>query len=124
MKVKTIKIKIKSLDESLDEFVKVAEDVSKGKRVRQRSNMYVADAATARGIFTESRLRIIQLLKNEEVSSIYELAKMLGRDFKNVSEDICFLSDLGIIKISEAKSGRKQKKPTLVCDNLMFEIAA
>ena len=124
MKVKKIKVQIKSLDEALDEFSDTAKRIQQGHKVKPKKATYVADAETARAIFTESRLRLIQTLKEETPGSIYELAKILERDFKNVYEDVIFLSELGIIGIEESKIGRKQKKPTLLCDNILFELAA
>ena len=124
MKVRKIKVQIKSLDEALDEFVDTAKRIQRGQAVKPKKATYVADPETARAIFTESRLRLIQTLKERSPGSIYELAKLLDRDFKNVYEDVIFLSELGIIGIKENKEGRKQKKPTLLCDNILFELAA
>lgn len=124
MKVKKIKVQIKSLDEALDEFVDTASKIQKRHKVRPKKATYVADAETARAIFTESRLRVVQILKYKSPKSIYELAKLLARDFKNVYEDVIFLSELGIIGLKEGRTGRRQKKPTLLCDHILFELAA
>ena len=124
MKTKTISIQIRSLDDVLDEFVDVANKTKSGKNVKPRKEMYVADAETARAIFTDARLRIIQVLKLKSPQSIYALAKALNRDFKNVYDDIIFLEQLGILKVEESTSGRKQKKPILVCDKILFDMVA
>ncbi len=124
MKIKRIKIQIKSLDRALDEFVRVAHQVEKRRKVGSKKTTYVADPETARAIFTESRLRIIQTVKNKFPRSIYELAKLLKRDFKNVYEDVVFLAEIGILGIKETKHGRKQKRPALLCENILFQIAA
>ena len=84
----------------------------------------MADVETARAIFTEGRLKIIQILKVKSPHSIYALAKLLDRDFKNVYDDVTFLTQLGILEIEEASSGRHQKKPILLCDKILFEMAA
>ena len=115
---------MKSLDEALDEFVETAEKIKKGKKVKPKVATYVADAETARAIFTDGRIRIIQRLKEKKPKSIYELAKLLKRDFKNVYEDVMFLAELGIIGIKESKNGRRQKQPVLLSDELLFDIAA
>ena len=124
MKVKRIKVQIKSLDEALDEFVSVASKVGRRVKVAPKTATYVADAETARAIFTESRLHLIQVIKKKTPKSIYELAKLLKRDFKNVYDDVLFLAEIGILGISESRSGRKQKKPSLLCQSILFEIAA
>ena len=124
MKVKKITIHIKSLDEALDEFVDTAEKIKKGHKIKSKSATYVADAETARAIFTDSRIKIIQFLKEKNPKSIYGLAKLLNRDFKNVYEDVMFLAEVGIIGIKESKDGRHQKQPILLSDQLLFDIAA
>jgi hypothetical protein len=35
-----------------------------------------------------------------------------------------FLSEVGILGIKESKLGRKQKTPSLLCDNILIQIAA
>lgn len=124
MKLKKIKVQLKSLDDALDEFVEVGTKVKKGHKVKPFAATYVADPETARAIFTESRLRIVQLLKNKSPGSIYELAKLLKRDFKNVYEDVLFLTEIGLVALKESKGGRKQKRPALLCHNILFDIAA
>lgn len=124
MRVKKIAIQIKSLDEALDEFIDTAEKIKKGKKVKTKNATYIADAETARAIFTDSRIRIIQLLKEKKLKSIYALAKLLNRNFKNVYEDVMFLAELGIIGIKESKGGRRQKKPILLSDQILFDMAA
>lgn len=124
MKLKTISIQIKSLDEALDEFVEIASAVKKGHKVTPKKGTYIADPETARAIFTESRLKIIQLLKTKAPDSIYALAKILKRDFKNVYDDVLFLAEIGLISLKESRKGRKQKKPQLICEDILFKLAA
>lgn len=124
MKLKKISIQIKSLDEALEEFVTTASAVKKGRKVPGKKATYMADPETARAIFTDGRLKIIQLLKTESPDSIYELAKMLKRDFKNVYDDVLFLAEIGLVSLRESKKGRKQKKPQLICEDILFKLAA
>ncbi|MGK5085763.1 hypothetical protein WDW37_20935 [Bdellovibrionota bacterium FG-1] len=124
MKVKKIRVQIKSLDAALDEFVEVAGKIQKGTKVAPKTATYVVDSETARAIFTESRLRLIQTIKHKAPKSIYELAKIVKRDFKNVYDDVVFLAEIGILGITESKDGRKQKKPSLRCESILFDIAA
>jgi predicted transcriptional regulator len=124
MKLKKVVIQIKSLDDVLGNFVSVAKKLQAGKKVMPSRGTYVADVETARSIFTEGRLRIVQTLKDKRPGSIYALAKLLKRDFKNVYEDVSFLAELGIIAIEENDTGRNQKKPILLCDEILFRMAA
>ena len=119
-----IKIQIKSLDDALDNFVSTAKKLQTGEKVNPQKGVYLANVETARAIFTEGRLKIIHVLKSKKPKSIYALAKLLQRDFKNVYDDVSFLSHLGILAIEENPTGRKQKRPILKCDKILFEMAA
>ena len=123
MKTRIIEIQIKSLDDRLNDFVRVAKSIATGKKVEPQKGIYVADVETVRSIFTEGRFKIIQVLKSKSPQSIYALANLLERDFKNVYNDVIFLSQLGILKVEEANTGRNQKKPVLVCDKILFAMA-
>lgn len=124
MKIKKIKIQTRSLEDALNNLVSVAKQLQEGKNVTHQKGVYLANVETARAIFTESRLRIIHVLKFKQPKSIYDLAKLLKRDFKNVYYDVSFLAQLGILAIEKSKIGLKQKKPTLICNKILFEIAA
>ena len=125
MKTKKIKVQIKSLDNALNEFTDCAKKIKKGKKINsQQKSLYLADVQTARSIFTEGRLKIIQVLKSEKPESIYALAKLLKRDFKNVYDDVVFLAQLEVLTLKNNKTGRKQKVPQLICDKILFEMAA
>ena len=108
----------------MDEFTQTIKQVQKGKEVEPKKGIYLADVETARALFTEGRLRIIQTLKSKSPQSIYALAKLLKRDFKNVYEDVSFLAQLGILSIEENLKGRRKKRPSLICDKILFEMAA
>ena len=124
MKTQKITIQIRSLDKVLDDFVYTGKKIQRGEKVSPKKGTYVADAETARAIFTEGRLRIVQALKEKSPQSIYELAKILKRDFKNVYDDIHFLVQLGIVRIDEKKTGRREKKPVLLSDKILFKMVA
>ena len=124
MKTNTIIIQIRSLDQVLDDFVEVGKKIKRREKVYPKKGTYVADVETARAIFTDGRLRIVQALKEKSPQSIYELAKILKRDFKNVYDDIHFLVQLGIVRVDEKKTGRREKKPVLLSDKILFKMAA
>ena len=49
--------------------------------------------------------------------SVRELAEQVGRDIKNVSQDLSFLSRLGLVELKEARRGVPQA-PTLPYDEI------
>ena len=50
MKVKKIKVQIKSLDDALNEFVDTGKHVQRGQKTKPIIGTYIADAETARGM--------------------------------------------------------------------------
>ena len=76
-----------------------------------------------RKVLTEERLRILKIIKKYHPGSIYELAKILKRDTKNVSDDVHYLAELALIEIEKGKSnGREKTTPVVNYDKILLEI--
>ena len=81
------------------------------------------DLETLRKLLSNEKSRILYTLKNKKVSSIYELAKLIKRDFKSVYEDLKFLEKLGFIEFYSEKKGKREKLvPTLLTDKIELVI--
>jgi len=119
--VKTKKIKIKTLDESLTDFKKAFRKASKGKGKAAKSKTYFSSLEAARKILTKERFKLLKAIKTLKPKSIYEVAKALNRDFKNVSTDIKFLAEMGLIELKASTGNRKQRKPILLIDHVILE---
>jgi predicted transcriptional regulator len=79
--------------------------------------------ANLRQLFSDERARIIHICKTKQPASIYELAKLLGRDFKAVRSDIKLLEQFGIIElISSMKKGRERLRPVVDTDELVITL--
>ena len=73
--------------------------------------------------FTDKRLEVLRVIKKEHPSSVYELAKFLNRNLKNVSNDVHYLAGLGLIEFEKAKSnGREKTIPTVDYEKILLEI--
>jgi len=82
-----------------------------------------SDIKILRSLLSNEKARILYLLKSKEPKSIYALAKLLGRDFKSVREDIKLLEKFGFIGFSKEKTGKREAlKPTLLIDKLQIVI--
>jgi predicted transcriptional regulator len=72
-----------------------------------------------RRILSNEKARLLHIVKIKKPDSIYTLARMLGRDFKSVREDIKLLERFGFINlISEKKGKRTRLKPEIAVDTL------
>jgi len=65
----------------------------------------------------------ISITKSKKPKSIYELAKMLKRDFKSVSDDVKQLEKFGFLDmISESTGKRERLRPVLVVDSMHIHL--
>ena len=124
MKVKNVTIGIKSVEEMLNEAKDVMKRLERGEKVgRRKRGIYFENLETMRKAITEERVKILKVVKERHPESIYELAKMLHRNLKNVSDDVHYLAGLGLIDLEKAKSnGREKTIPLVHYDKILLEI--
>lgn len=122
MKVKNITLAIKSDKELFKEVKEVWEKLEKGNKVKKHEGIYFKDLDAMRKILTEERLRILKTVRKKHPSSIYELAKILKRDIKNVSNDVNYLKDMGLIELKQSKEGRIKSTPLVDYEKILLEI--
>ncbi len=76
-----------------------------------------------RKLLSNEKSKIIHTIKKRNPKSIYELAKMVDRDFKSVREDIKLLERFGFIDMIAESSGKRERlKPILVVDSIIINI--
>ena len=120
MKIKRVKIEIKSLNDALKETGEVFEKLSKGKHVQKRTAIYFSNLKEMRKVLTEKRLELLKVIKDEKPALVYELAKITHRDLKNVLQDLTYLKQLGLVDITTT---RDKKVPEVSYDKIAFEVA-
>ena len=82
-----------------------------------------SEIAKLRQLLSNERARILHIIKTKQPASIYELAKLLGRDFKAVRQDIRLLEHFGFIElISSHKQGREHLRPVVDVDKLVITV--
>lgn len=81
------------------------------------------DISELRQILSNEKARMLYIIKNQNPSSIYDLAKKLDRNFKSVSDDLSVLKKFGLVEIKEEHTKKRKKhKPALVVDTLNITI--
>ncbi len=91
---------------------------------RRYGGLDFSDVTALRQLLSNEKARILWTLQNKKPGSIYELAKMLGRDFKSVRQDIELLRQFGFVRlISETKGKRKKLKPVLNLEKLNITVS-
>lgn len=79
--------------------------------------------AILRKILTNEKARLINTIKEKKPKSIYELAKILGRDFRSVSEDVKVLEKFGFIEMVLERTGKRERlRPVVAVDSMYIHI--
>ncbi len=123
MKVKRLSIGIKSVDEVMADFGRAAKALARGEPVAKKEGLYFTDLRAFRRAITDRRLAILRAIKSARPGSVYELAKALRRDVKNVSADLAILEELGLVELKKTSSPRGKVKPTVPYDAIKLDIA-
>lgn len=97
MKIKKVIVEIKPLKESLKDFAEVFGKVKRGEKVIQRRGISFSNVDSFRKFFSRRRMELISVIRHRKPRSIYQLAKMLNREYKNVYDDVNLLEELGLI---------------------------
>jgi predicted transcriptional regulator len=124
MKVKNVTVGIKSIEEVLNNAKAVMKRLERGDKVRKRRpGIYFESLEIMRKAITPERVKILKVIKGKHPASIYELAKLLNRNLKNVADDVHYLAELGLIELEKGKSnGREKIMPIVNYDKLLLEI--
>lgn len=124
MRVKNVTIGIKSIKEVLNSAKDVMERLERGEKVRKKKpGIYFESLEVMRKAITHERVKILKVIKDKHPQSIYELAKLLGRNLKNVADDVHYLAELGLIELEKGKSnGREKTMPVVKYDKILLEI--
>jgi len=122
MRIRKIEIGIKPLKESLHEFAAAWDKLQHGEKVEKKAGIYFESIDAIRKVLTNKRLAILKVIKEEEPNSVYSLAKLLGRDLKNVNQDLKMLVDIGLVTVEPVKDGKKRIVPHVGYDKILLEI--
>ncbi|MGO9016573.1 MAG: ArsR family transcriptional regulator [Dissulfurispiraceae bacterium] len=122
MRVRDIKISIKSDEDIYREVKDVVKKIERGEKVRKHEGISFEDLDTMRKVLSDERLRILKTIRKDHPQSIYELAKMLHRDVKNTFDDVQFLAGAGLIDLKKTKDGREKTTPTVNYDRILLQI--
>lgn len=121
MKAKTIRIM--SVEQTLQDFGRACHAASQQKSIRLAQGTFFTSISAARKVLTDGRIQLLKTIKQNRPGSLYELAKLAHKDFKNVSQDVAILCGLGLVKLRKSHGPRRQRTPTLLSDHIYLELA-
>jgi predicted transcriptional regulator len=123
MKVKRLKVGVRSLDEGLQEFASTLKTIQSGKTIPKRTGVYFVSVEAMRQVLTPTRLALMHMIRTRHPRSIAALAKQIGRNFKNVHADLRLLADLDLVHLEPGAHVRDSVTPTVPYERIQFEIA-
>ena len=113
MKDVMAKIKTKSLSSKKNKCVLIVESAKESisrafSELKKPSGKYKGmtvisfpDYETLGRVVTGARIELIAVVRREKPKSIQELAELVGRNFKNVYQDVKLLAEFGLLMIHE-----------------------
>ena len=117
---RTLTLTIKPTGEALEDFRETFKALEGGRRVRRRAGVYFTSLEAARALLTRNRLALLRAVRARRPRSIYELARTLNRDLKNVQEDVRMLEEYGLLRLTRGRGAGK--RVTTVPEALFGEI--
>ncbi len=109
----SIEVEVKSLKEVGIEIDDIVTKMKKGEEIRKTNKIVVPSLDMARKILSPERLKLLATIEERHPQSVYELAKMLSRDRRNVVKDLDYLASIGLVKLSKERKTRKLTIPTI-----------
>ncbi len=124
MKVKNIKIAIKSTEAFLEEAKSTMKKIMAGEKVSRENGLYFKNLDVMRKVLTPKRLELMHAIKEKRPQSVYELSMLMNRDLKNVTQDLTYLEMLGLVELKKTKDKKGTKTtPSVEYDKILLEIA-
>jgi len=87
--------------------------IRQGDLTPQEAGLYFESVEELRRVLTDKRLDVLLTITRRRPGSVRALANLLGRDYKNVNDDVALLRQLGLVEL-EARGGRGGAKTPVV----------
>jgi predicted transcriptional regulator len=122
MKVKRIKIGIKSWEENKRELRAIFRRVGQTEQIPEEEALYFIDLETFRKCLTPKRLALLWTVVEKRPQSVRELAALVKRELKNVSEDLEYLSQVGLVELRPSSAHGNARAPVVPYDRVDFSL--
>lgn len=96
--------------------------IRRGDLTPREPGLYFESVEELRRVLTERRLDLLLAIARHHPGSVRELAELTGRDYKNVSEDIALLEQIGLVKMEERGGRGGAKAPVVPYDEIQVTI--
>jgi predicted transcriptional regulator len=100
-----------------EEGLEAIQQLTAGGSIDQPATVRFPNESQLTEVFNERTYTLLRVIRDDEPASIRETARLVGRDKKNVHQELTTLEALGVIRFEEA--GRA-KKPVFPYDELIM----
>jgi len=98
------------------EGLEAIQTLKQGEHLDRPATVRFPDESQLTDVFNERTYTLLRVIRDEEPESIRETARLVGRDKKNVHEELTTLEALGVIRF---KTVGRAKKPEFPYDDLV-----
>lgn len=109
MKAKTMKVEILSEADEIKQTARTIRAAAAGRAGSAENRLVFRNVEDLRKFLTPERIRILRLIRRERPKSVYELAKLAGRDRKSVTTDLSVLEGMGLVEVEKARRGARDR---------------
>jgi predicted transcriptional regulator len=95
---RTVELRLGDARDALDRFEAAWNRRAEGRKVDRLRVLSLEDLPLLARTLTPARWALLDRLRESGPASIYQLAKVLGRDYKNVHTDVSALARVGLIE--------------------------
>jgi predicted transcriptional regulator len=92
-----VELRVGDARDALDRFEAAWNRRTEGRKLNRLRVLSLQDLPLLLGTLTPARWQLLDRLRAAGPSSIYRLAKLLGRDYKNVHTDVGALVRIGLV---------------------------
>lgn len=103
---------------------KTIRDIQLKRMQKEDLIIYFNSLSDFRKVFTTERMRLLSVVRKSRPNSLYALAKLLNKDFKNVQTDAKLLESFGLLSLERFDVGARQSlKPRTQLKKLEMAMA-
>ncbi len=118
MRVKRIKVGIKSWEENKRELGAIFHRAKNEKKIPRGEALYFTDLETFRKCLTPKRLELLWTVADKHPQSVRELATLVEREPKNVSQDLEYLCWVGLVEFRPSSAHANARAPVVPYDRV------
>ena len=122
MKLKKVHIQIQPIEDVKAKWRRALHGEIKASR-KPDTLVFTSLTAVAK-VLSPVRLELLGAIITHKPDSISSLAKIVGRDFKNVYADIRLLSSVGILELKGARKRRDAIRPVALYSGIELDLVA